>query len=194
MCKRFNHKIFNTANCLTYFRLAIVPVIVVDLFYCDTVTGRGVALLLYIVATLTDFFDGYIARTYDQTSSFGRMLDPIADKLLVAACLITLTEIGTIHGSNLWAAIVILCREIIVSGLREHLSELNVRLPVSRISKWKTCIQFLAIGFLIAGPFGKQYFVYTPSLGLILLWVSATITLYTGWDYFKNMVKHVIEQ
>ena len=113
---------------------------------------RWVALGIFAVAGITDFFDGYLARIWSQQSSLGRMLDPIADKLLVAACLMVLVADRTIAGWSVWAAIVILCREILVSGLREYLAELRVSVPVSTVAKWKTTLQLIALGFLIAGP------------------------------------------
>ena len=117
---------------------------------------RWVALAVFIAAGVTDYLDGYYARIWDQQSAFGRMLDPIADKLLVASCLLMLAADNTIHGWTLWAAIVILCREILVSGLREYLAALRVSVPVTKLAKWKTTVQLVAIGFLIAGEAGEQ--------------------------------------
>ena len=123
------------------------------------------------------------------------MLDPIADKLLVATCLLLLAADTdrTIAGWSLWAAIIILCREILVSGLREYLAELKVSVPVTRLAKWKTTIQMVAIGFLLAGPAGDKLIPYTTQIGIALLWASAIVTLYTGYDYFRAGLKHVIE-
>src|SRR4030081_78208 len=117
---------------------------------------RGLALAVFIAAGVTDVLDGYYARMWDQQSAFGRMLDPIADKLLVASCLLMLAADGIIHGWTLWAAIVILCREILVSGLREYLAALRVSVPVTKLAKWKTTVQLVAIGFLLAGEAGDQ--------------------------------------
>jgi cardiolipin synthase len=121
------------------------------------------------------------------------MLDPIADKLLVAACLLMLAADNTIHGWTLWAAIVILCREILVSGLREYLAELKVGVPVSKVAKWKTTVQLVAIGFLVAGPAGESILPGTVWTGAVLLWLAAALTLYTGWDYMRAGIKHVID-
>jgi CDP-diacylglycerol--glycerol-3-phosphate 3-phosphatidyltransferase len=121
------------------------------------------------------------------------MLDPIADKLLVAACLLMLVADETIRHSALWAAIVILSREILVSGLREFLAELKVGVPVSRVAKWKTTLQLIAIGFLIAGPAGETVLPGTILIGTGLLWVAAVLTIYTGWDYLKAGLRHVME-
>jgi cardiolipin synthase (CMP-forming) len=122
------------------------------------------------------------------------MLDPIADKLLVASCLLMLAADNSIHGWTLWAAIVILCREILVSGLREYLAALRVSVPVTKLAKWKTTIQLVAIGFLIAGEAGEQILPPTTMIGIVLLWVSAIITIYTGWDYFRAGIHHLIKE
>jgi cardiolipin synthase len=121
------------------------------------------------------------------------MLDPIADKLLVSSCLLMLAADGTIRGWSLWAAIVILCREILVSGLREYLAELRVTVQVTQLAKWKTFLQLLAVGFLIAGEAGDLILPITSLIGLGLLWFSAILTLYTGWDYFRAGVRHLID-
>ena len=129
---------------------------------------------------VTDFLDGYLARAWEQQSSLGRMLDPIADKLLVSSCLLMLAAEDTIHGWSLLAAVIILCREILVSGLREYLAELRVGVPVTRLAKWKTIGQMVAIGFLIAGPAGDRVIPDVTQIGIVLLWLSAILTLYTG--------------
>jgi cardiolipin synthase len=136
--------------------------------------------------------DGYFARKWGEQSSFGRMLDPIADKLLVASCLLMLAADGTIRGWSLWAAIVILCREILVSGLREYLAELRVSVPVTQLAKWKTTLQLVAVGFLIAGKAGDAILPVVTPIGLALIWLSALLTLYTGWDYFHAGVRQLI--
>jgi CDP-diacylglycerol--glycerol-3-phosphate 3-phosphatidyltransferase/cardiolipin synthase len=149
---------------------------------------------IFIPAGVSDFLDGYLARAWEQQSAIGRMLDPIADKLLVSALLLILVADGTIHSWSLWAAIVILCREILVSGLREFLAELKVSVPVSKVAKWKTAMQMIALGFLIAGRAGEVVLPGTVRIGLALLWVSAILTLYTGWDYFRAGIKYVVEE
>src|SRR5215475_9629800 len=149
-------------NILTYARIAAVPVVVGCLFWQSIFDGplwlRWVALAVFISAGVTDILDGYFARTWGQQSSLGRMLDPIADKLLVASCLLILAAEDTIRGWGLLAAVVILCREILVSGLREYLAELRVGVPVTRLAKWKTTGQMVAVGFLIAGEAGDRVF------------------------------------
>ncbi|MGO9742130.1 MAG: CDP-diacylglycerol--glycerol-3-phosphate 3-phosphatidyltransferase [Xanthobacteraceae bacterium] len=181
----------NLPNLLTYGRVVAVPIVVAFLFWPAEPWARWSALAIYIVAAVTDFFDGYLARAWSQQSSLGRMLDPIADKLLVAAALFALTADHTIHGVTLWAAIIILCREILVSGLREYLAELRVPVPVTAVAKWKTTVQMTAIGFLIAGPAGDAVLPGTVVIGVVLLWIAALLTLYTGWDYMRASYDHV---
>src|SRR6187401_2524870 len=192
-------------NLLTYARIAAVPVVVALLYWQSIFDGplwlRWVALAFFISAGVTDILDGYLARTWGQQSSLGRMLDPIADKLLVASCLLMLAAEETIRGWTLLAAVIILCREILVSGLREYLAELRVSVPVSRLAKWKTTWQLVAVGFLIAGDAGdkvaadilKQDTFIITNVGLALLWLSALVTLYTGWDYMRAGVRHMID-
>jgi cardiolipin synthase len=184
-------------NILTCARIAAIPVVVGCVYAQSILEGplwlRWVALAVFIAAAITDFLDGYYARIWDQQSALGRMLDPIADKLLVASCLLMLAADGIIHGWTLWAAIVILCREILVSGLREYLAELRVSVPVSRLAKWKTTWQLVAVGFLIAGDAGDRIVPVVTPIGLTLLWLSALMTLYTGWDYMRAGLRHVID-
>src|SRR5579872_7606739 len=178
-------------NILTYARVAAVPLVAGFLFWPQQPWARWTALAIFVAAGISDFFDGYLARAWSQQSSLGRMLDPIADKLLVAATLLVLAADKVIAGWSLWAAIVILCREILVSGLREFLAELRVPVPVSTIAKWKTTLQLIAIGFLIAGPAGEQILPGTTKIGVVLLWAAAILTLYTGWDYLKASYDHL---
>ncbi len=192
-------------NALTYARIAAVPAVVAAMYWQDILQGgvwlRWVALAIFIAAGVTDILDGYFARMWDQQSSFGRMLDPIADKLLVSSCLLMLAADGTIRGWSLWAASVILCREILVSGLRDYLAELRVGVPVTTLAKWKTTAQLVAIGFLLAGDAGDAVVStvigipapYVTMIGLTLLWISALVTLYTGYDYFKAGVRHLVD-
>ena len=172
-------------NVLTYARVAAVPVVAGLLFWPREPGARWTALAIFIAAAVTDFFDGYLARAWSQQSSLGRMLDPIADKLLVSAVILMLAADHTISGITLWAGIVILCREVLVSGLREYLAELRVPVPVTAVAKWKTTAQMVALGFLIAGPAGEAAIPGAVSVGVVLLWIAAILTLYTGWDYMK---------
>ena len=185
-------------NVLTYGRMAAVPVVIGCMYWTDFLGGglwlRWLALMIFITAGVTDFFDGYFARIWGQQTTFGRMLDPIADKLLVSSCLLLLAANGTIRGVSLWAALVILCREILVSGLREYLAGLRASVPVTRLAKWKTTVQLVAIGFLIAGKAGDHIVPITTLTGLSLLWISALVTLYTGWDYLRAGIRHMLEE
>ena len=180
-------------NLLTYGRVLAVPVVVMCMFWPEEFWMRWTALGIFALAAITDFLDGYLARIWEQQSSLGRMLDPIADKLLVAACLMMLVADRTIHGWSIWAAIVILSREILVSGLREFLAELRVSVPVSTIAKWKTTVHLVSVGFLIAGQAGETVLPGNVTIGIVLLWIAALLTLYTGYDYFKAGIRHVVE-
>ena len=195
-------KTLSLPNLLTYARILAIPV-VIGCIFMQSKEGplwlRWVAVAIFIAAGVTDYLDGYYARIWNQQSAFGRMLDPIADKLLVASCLLVLAADGTINNWSLWAAVVIMCREILVSGLREYLAALRVSVPVTKLAKWKTTIQLVAIGFLLAGEAGDQ--VAPASLGpvvtltgIVLLWMSAIFTIYTGWDYFRAGIHHLIKE
>lgn len=196
--RRLPARPFSLPNILTYARIAAVPVVVGLLYWQSIFDGplwlRWVALFVFIAAAVTDFLDGYFARVWEQQSSLGRMLDPIADKLLVASCLLMLAAEETIRGWTLLAAVVILCREILVSGLREYLAELRVGVPVTRLAKWKTTAQMVAIGFLIAGEAGDRVVPVVTQVGIGLLWASALITLYTGYDYMRAGLRYMIDE
>jgi cardiolipin synthase len=185
-------------NILTCARIAAIPVVIGCIYAQSIMDGplwlRWVAVAVFIAAGITDYLDGYYARVWNLQSAFGRMLDPIADKLLVASCLLMLAADNSIHGWTLWAAVVILCREILVSGLREYLAALRVSVPVTKLAKWKTTIQLVAIGFLLAGEAGDLVVPVVTQIGLLLLWISAIFTIYTGWDYFRHGIHHVLEE
>lgn len=191
-----SRRAFNLPNILTYARIIAVPVVVACLFWPKDDWVRWTALGIYAVAGITDFLDGYLARAWAQQSSMGRMLDPIADKLLIGAVLIMLVYTGDIRGFAVWAAIVILCREMLVSGLREFLAEVRVSVPVSQLAKWKTAVQIVALGFLIAGTAGDDVLPkgWTAMIGVALLWFAAILTLYTGYDYFKAGIRHILAE
>ena len=193
---------FNLPNMLTYARILAVPLVALC-FYLEgrlqsSDFARWSALVIFVIASLTDYLDGYLARAWQQTSNIGKMLDPIADKLLVATCLLLLAadtdHRGGIAGWSLWAAIIILCREILVSGLREYLAALKVSVPVTRLAKWKTAIQMIAIAVLLLGPTGDKLVPYWTQLGHVLLWIAAIVTLYTGYDYFRAGAKHIMDE
>lgn len=189
---------YSVPNLLTYGRVLAVPLVAACLFvqviYEGGIWLRWVALGIFIAAAITDYFDGYLARAWSQHSAIGRMLDPIADKLLVGIVLLVLAADGTILGWSLWAAMVILAREILVSGLREFLAELQVSVPVTQLAKWKTTLQLVAVGFLIAGPAGDRIMPGVTLVGVTLLWLAAILTLYTGYDYFRAGARHLIEE
>jgi cardiolipin synthase (CMP-forming) len=200
MANPMAQRAFNLPNILTYGRILAVPVVVLCFFLEGRLQSsdfaRWLALFVFAAASVTDYLDGYLARAWQQTSNIGRMLDPIADKLLVATCLLLLAADTdrTIAGWSLWAAIIILCREILVSGLREYLAELKVSVPVTQLAKWKTTMQMIAIGFLLLGPAGDKIVPYWTDIGIVLLWASALVTLYTGYDYFRAGLKHIMDE
>jgi cardiolipin synthase len=178
------------ANLLTYARMAAIPLMVACYFLPGN-DARWTVLALFIFAAVTDFFDGYVARAWGQQSRWGQMLDPIADKLLVSTTIVLLVAWNTIGGLTIIPAIVILCREILVSGLREFLASVRVGMPVTILTKWKTAIQLIALALLIIGPAGGEDVVpYTTLTGETGLWIAAILTFYTGFDYFKAGFRH----
>jgi cardiolipin synthase (CMP-forming) len=196
-------EIWNLPNVLTYGRIVAVPLVAgllmwneraEDLTGLGVLTARWVALAIFVAAAITDFFDGYLARKWQQQSSLGVMLDPIADKVLVAVVLLVLSADGILFGGHIWAAVIILAREVLVSGLREYLGGLQVSVPVTQIAKWKTTVQLVAIGFLIAGPAGDLIVPGITWIGITGLWIAAGLTLYTGYDYFRAGIRHVVDE
>lgn len=183
----------NLPNVLTYARILAIPAMSLCFLLLKNDTGRWSALAIYLAACVTDWLDGYLARIWDQQSALGRMLDPIADKLLVGTALMLLVYDNTIDGLTIAAAIIILCREILVSGLREFLAELNVKIHVTQLAKWKTTMQMIALGVLLAGPAGDRIVSGVSQVGFALLWVAALLTLWTGYDYLKAAVHHAID-
>src|SRR5579883_2165602 len=182
-------------NLLTLSRIAAIPLVIVT-FYLPPPYGPWIGCGLFALAGFTDWLDGRLARLWKQQSELGRFLDPIADKLLVAAILFML--IAFRHERSLWQltifpALVILGREILVSGLREHLAVLKVRVPSSRLAKWKTGIQMAAIGVLIVGNSGPDFLPVTL-IGELMLWVAAILTLVTGYDYLRAGLTHMSEE
>lgn len=176
-------------NALTCARIALVPV-VVALFYGDSPLSSWVAACIFLLACITDYLDGYFARALKQTTHFGSFLDPMADKLLVAATVLMLVGFGRIEGLSLIPAVIILCRELLVSGLREFLAEVHVSVPVTQLAKWKTGLQMGALVCLILGdspPFAPSFDV----LGILGLWIAALLTLITGFDYLRASLKYM---
>jgi len=174
---------------LTMSRIVAIPVLV-GLFYIEGYFFRYVTCVFFTALCLTDYFDGYFARAWRQQSNIGRFLDPVADKLLVASAILLLVAFDRIAGLVVLPALVILCREVLVSGLREFLAELRVSMPVSKLAKWKTGIQMTALGFLIVGDAGPS-FVPVALIGEIGLWIAAGLTLVTGYDYLSAGLRHI---
>lgn len=171
-------------NMLTLSRVGVIP-IVVALFYVPGDWPRYVACVLFSAAGFTDVLDGHLARSRREISSIGRVLDPIADKLLVVSVIGMLLAFERISGPAVLGAVVILCREILVSGLRELLADINQRLPVTRLAKWKTVIQMVALGFLIVGDAGWGGPLSVAAIGETLLWIAVGLTLVTGYIYCR---------
>ena len=184
----------NLPNMLTLSRIAAIPVLVA-LVAVRTPGADLAACLLFALAGLTDYLDGRIARSQKLQSDLGRILDPIADKLLVGATLMVLAGMGRLTMLGLYPAIVIMCREILVSGLREYLAGLSVGLPVTRLAKWKTGLQMTALGTLLAGDSGGARlglsWLHVSTVGEAMLWVAAGLTLVTGWDYLTAGLSHI---
>lgn len=182
---------YNLANILTFSRILMIPLIIGS-FYLEGEKAYWISFSIFTIAGITDFFDGYIARKYDLTSALGKFMDPIADKLLIAAALMMMVAFKRIDGLSVIAAIIILCREFAVSGLREFLADLKVSVPVSYLAKWKTALQIFALGFLLVGEASPEI-INAVFIGNICLWVAALLTLYTGYDYLKAGIRHMTE-
>ena len=184
-------------NILTIGRIIIVPFFVLA-FYLPGFYGDLTALILFIVASFTDFLDGMLARMLGEESKLGELLDPIADKIIVATALILLVMDGTIKNYEVIAAIIILTREILISGLREFLAKGQINLPVSNLAKLKTFLQMFSIAILLTGETGKKIINFqdydAQTIGIILLWVSAFLTLYTGYEYIRRGIDHAISE
>lgn len=180
----------NLPNALTILRIVlIVPMTI--LFFLESAWGTMAVWLnlgLYIVAALTDFFDGWLARKYRVVSPLGTFLDPISDKILVGCLLVLLVAFGRLEGLWLLAVLVIMTREFLVSGLREYLGPYNVKMPVTKLAKWKTAVQMLALGFLVASPLSPALLLGT---GQIALCIAALLTALTGWGYLKAGLAHM---
>jgi CDP-diacylglycerol--glycerol-3-phosphate 3-phosphatidyltransferase/cardiolipin synthase len=173
-------------NILTIGRILIAPILVV-IYYFSGELSDWLSCIIFVIAAFTDYLDGFFARLYKQQSKFGELLDPIADKVLVATALALLIMSQTIKGPHVIAAIIIITREILVSGLREFLAKARIYIPVTNLSKGKTIIQMAAISILLAGNSGDKFlFDYGIELGICLLWMSAILTLWTGYAYLRK--------
>ena len=184
-------------NILTIGRIIIVPFFVIS-FFLPGFYGEIIPFLLFILASFTDFLDGLLARLYKEESKLGELLDPIADKIIVSAALILLVMNRTIQNYEVIAAIIILTREILISGLREFLSDIQIKMPVSNLAKVKTFIQMFSIAILLTGETGNKIINFegydAQSVGIILLWLSAFLTLYTGYAYVRKGIDHIISE
>ncbi len=184
-------------NILTIGRIIIVPFFVLA-FYLPGFYGDLTALILFIIASFTDFLDGMLARMMGEESKLGELLDPIADKIIVATALILLVMDGTIRHYEVIAAIIILTREILISGLREFLAKGKIKLPVSSLAKLKTVLQMISIGLLLSGETGNKIINFqdynAQTIGIILLWLSAALTLFTGYDYMRKGIDHAMSE
>ena len=180
-------------NLLTLSRIAAIPLLIALIMLRNPAADMA-ACVVFAAAAITDYFDGKIARERGITSGFGVMLDPIADKLLVAAALMLLVGFDRLPDRALLPAIIIMLREILVSGLREYLASLRVGMPVTRLAKWKTGFQMGALGTLLAGDTGAPFvglgFLPVSAIGEVMLWVAAALTLITGWDYWVAGLRH----
>lgn len=178
------------ANLLTLSRIALIPVLLA-LFYIDAPWAPWAACAVFSTAAVTDYLDGWVARQRAEISVFGRLMDPIADKMLVAATLFALVAFDRLHGVSILPAIVILLREMLISGLREFLAGQNAPgLPVSRLAKWKTGVQMVAIGVLIVGQAGPAV-LPVVELGVTALWIAAGLTVVTGWGYVRAGIRQI---
>jgi len=184
-------------NILTIGRIIIVPFFVLA-FYLPGFYGDLTAFALFLIASFTDFLDGMLARMLGEESKLGELLDPIADKIIVATALILLVMSGTIKHYEVIAAIIILTREILISGLREFLAKGKIRLPVSNLAKLKTFLQMVAIALLLTGETGNKILNFqeynAQTIGIILLWLSAFLTLYTGYEYLRKGIDHAMSE
>lgn len=179
----------NLPNILTLLRIGCIPLIVIFL-WLDSSRGNEIALGIFIAASVTDYLDGYFARVWKQVSSFGKFLDPVADKLLISVALFMLVGLDRIWGWSLIPTLIILCREILVSGLREFLAGAEVPLSVTRLAKWKTALQMISIGALIWGH-AAPAFLRIHEMGIVGLWISGLLSLITGYDYFRAGLKYI---
>lgn len=177
-------------NLMTVLRLLIAPVVAILIWLDDTDSGYALALALFLLASISDFLDGWMARRLRIVSKFGAMLDPIADKVLIGVCLLALAKVTEDGWLFFIPALVIMSREFLISGLREFMAGRSINIPVSQLAKWKTTLQLVAIGLLLASPvFPTLPFV--NEAGLLTLWVAALITAQTGIAYFRGTLDHV---
>ena len=183
-------------NILTIGRIILVPIFI-GTFYLPGAMGDWIPFCIFVLASFTDFLDGLLARLYKEESKLGELLDPIADKIIVASALVLLVMDDTIKDYEIIAALIIMIREILISGLREFLAKVKVAMPVTRLAKFKTFIQMFAIAILLTGESGNKIInlgEYDAHLiGIVLLWIAAFLTIYTGYDYVRRGIDHAID-
>ncbi|WP_293884200.1 CDP-diacylglycerol--glycerol-3-phosphate 3-phosphatidyltransferase [Sphingomonas sp.] len=177
-------------NLLTLSRIVTLPLLVWLLWFPGWALGYGLAFALYCLMGITDYFDGYLARAQGAVSKLGQFLDPIADKIMIASVILILVGTGDIAAWHKIAALVILLREIAVSGLREFLAEVRVSVPVSQLAKWKTTLQLVSLGALILAG-ALPLLLWIKTVGLVSLWAAAVLTVITGWDYLRVGIRHM---
>jgi CDP-diacylglycerol--glycerol-3-phosphate 3-phosphatidyltransferase len=180
----------NLPNAMTIGRLMTLPLLVI-LMMIDASWAAWSALAIYTLGCITDYLDGYIARRYKLESNFGKFLDPVADKIFIATVLISLVANGNLGGLWVTPVLLILCREFLISGLREFFGPQNIQFPVSKLAKWKTGIQMFALGFLIMGQYGVPVLPLNIEIGYTLLIAATVLTVITGWTYVKEGMKHL---
>ena len=183
-------------NILTIGRIILVPIFI-GTFYLPGAMGDWIPFFVFVLASFTDFLDGLLARLYKEESKLGELLDPIADKIIVASALVLLIMNDTVKNYEVIAAIIIMIREILISGLREFLAKVQIAVPVTKLAKFKTFIQMFAIAILLTGESGNKIISFgeynAQSIGIVLLWLAAFLTIYTGYDYIRKRIHHAID-
>ena len=183
-------------NILTIGRIILVPIFI-GTFFLPGAMGDWIPFFIFLLASFTDFLDGLLARLYKEESKLGELLDPIADKIIISSALVLLVMDDTIKNYEIFAALIILIREILISGLREFLAKVQVAMPVTKLAKFKTFIQMFAIAILLTGESGNDLTNFSEynahSIGIILLWLAAFLTIYTGYDYVRRGIDHAID-
>ena len=183
-------------NILTIGRIILVPFFI-GAFYLPGAMGDWIPFFIFVLASFTDFLDGLLARLYKEESKLGELLDPIADKIIISSALVLLVMDNTIEGYEVIAAIIIMIREILISGLREFLAKVQITMPVTRLAKFKTFIQMFSIAILLTGESGNKILNFgdydAQSIGIVLLWLAAFLTIYTGYDYVKKRIHHALD-
>ena len=190
------HMKLKIPNILTIGRIILVPIFILT-FYLPGALGDWIPFFIFVLASFTDFLDVLLARLYKEESKLGELLDPIADKIIIASALVLLVMDATIINFEVIAAIIILIREILISGLREFLAKVQVSIPVTSLAKFKTFIQMFAIAILLTGDSGNKIVNFgdynAHTIGIILLWIAAFLTIYTGYDYVRKKIHHAID-